>query len=245
MTIKRTSGTTADEVIQGLDLSGATAVVTGGAGGLGLETARALAAGGAHVVLGVRSDEKGQKATAEILAQHADALMSYGALDLANLDSVRGFASVTLERHPAIQILVNNAGVMCTPLGRTRDGFEMQFGTNHLGHFLLTVLLAPGLVRGGPSRVVTVGSGGHTLSDIIWDDPNYRTRAYDKFEAYGQSKTANILFTRELERRLANNGVHAFAVHPGIIATGLGRHMTDEDMRVLAGQIESSRVVPK
>ena len=115
---------------------------------------------------------------------------------------------------------------MYTPFERTADGFEMQFGTNHVGHFLLTCLLVAALLAGAPSRVVNLSSGGHLGSDIVWDDPNFERREYDKFAAYGQSKTANILFSVELDRRLADRGVHAYAVHPGMIATELGRYMT-------------------
>ena len=155
-----------------------------------------------------------------------------GVLDLTSLASVRAFASWLLERHPRIDLLVNNAGVMVTPFERTADGFEMQFGTNHLGHFLLTGLLLPA----APGRVVNLSSGGHRASDIHWEDPNYETRPYDKFEAYGQSKTANILFSVELDRR----GVPSYSVHPGMIATELGRHMTKEDMQSLRDRASQS-----
>ena len=138
-----------------------------------------------------------------------------------------------LAQHDELQLLVNNAGVMYTPFERTAEGFEMQFGTNHLGHFLLTCLLVPALLAGAPSRVVNLSSGGHFGSDIVWDDPNFEQREYDKFAAYGQSKTANILFSVELERRLGDRGVHAYAVHPGMIATELGRYMTRDDMAAL------------
>ena len=124
---------------------------------------------------------------------------------------------------------------MYTPLERTAEGFEMQFGTNHLGHFLLTCLLVPALIAGAPSRVVNLSSGGHFQSDILWDDPNFERHEYDKFAAYGQSKTANILFSVELDARLGGRGVHAYAVHPGMIATELGRHMNRDDMAALQG----------
>jgi NAD(P)-dependent dehydrogenase (short-subunit alcohol dehydrogenase family) len=153
---------------------------------------------------------------------------------------VRAFAAEVLDRHDRIDLLVNNAGVMFTPFDRTDDGFEMQFGTNHVGHFLLTNLLVPALLRGAPARVVNLSSGGHVGSDILWDDPNYEERPYDKFESYGQSKTANILFTVELDRRLADQGVRSFAVHPGMIVTDLGRHMTKDDMRALRDKAKAS-----
>jgi NAD(P)-dependent dehydrogenase (short-subunit alcohol dehydrogenase family) len=225
--------TTTDEVLDGVDLGGTVAVVTGASTGLGLETARALAAAGAHLVLAVRSDEKGAAATGSIRERVPDASLEHGVCDLTSLVSVRSFASSVLDRHPRLGLLVNNAGVMYTPLERTAEGFELQFGTNHLGHFLLTNLLLPALLAGAPSRIVNLSSGGHQSSDVIWDDPNYERRPYDKFESYGQSKTANILFTVELDRRLAAKGVRSYAVHPGMIATELGRYMTKDDMREL------------
>jgi NAD(P)-dependent dehydrogenase (short-subunit alcohol dehydrogenase family) len=232
--------TTTDEVLDGVDLTGKVAVVTGASTGLGLETSRALAAAGAHVLLAVRSDDKGDAAIAKIREAVPAASVEYGILDLASLDSVRAFASETLERHPRIDLLVNNAGVMFTPFERTADGFELQFGTNHLGHFLLTNLLLPAVIAAAPSRIVNLSSGGHQGSDIIWDDPNYDERPYDKFESYGQSKTANILFSVELDRRLAPKGVHAYAVHPGMIVTELGRYMTKDDMQALRDRAKSS-----
>lgn len=238
------AATTTDDVIRGIDLRGRVAVVTGASGGLGLETARALASAGATVVLTVRTDDKGDAATRAILERHREACVEYGVMDLGDCASIRAFAARTVASHPEINVLVNNAGVMFTPFEQTHDGFELQFGTNHLGHFLLTALLAPALVRGAPSRVVNVSSGGHKLSDIDLDDPNYEHREYDKFASYGQSKTANILFARELDRRLGARGVHAYAVHPGMILTDLGRHMTADDMAQLARMFEAGGEAP-
>ena len=218
--------TTTDEVMDGVDLTGTIAVVTGASAGIGVETARALAAAGAAVVLAARNAERTEAAAESIRERVPGAELEVGALDLTSLDSVRAFAAWYLERHDELHLLVNNAGVMYTPFERTADGFEMQFGTNHLGHFLLTCLLVPALLAGAPSRVVNLSSGGHFGSDIVWDDPNFERREYDKFAAYGQSKTANILFSVELDRRLGDRGVHAYAVHPGMIATELGRYMT-------------------
>ena len=169
-----------------------------------------------------------------------EATLEHDLLDLGFLSSIRGFAERFLARHDELHLLVNNAGVMFTPFERTDDGFELQFGTNHLGHFLLTALLAPALLAGAPARVVNLSSGGHRASDIHWDDPNYETRPYDKFESYGQSKTANILFARELDARLGSHGVHAYAVHPGMIATDLGRHMTKDDVKELSAKFAAS-----
>ena len=177
--------------------------------------------------------EKTETAAATIREQVPDAVLEVGLLDLTSLDSVRAFAAGFLAAHDELHLLVNNAGVMNTPYGTTTEGFELQFGTNHVGHFLLTCLLVPALVAGAPSRVVNLSSGGHMGSDIVWDDPNFEHREYDKFAAYGQSKTANILFSVELDRRLGARGVHAYAVHPGMIATELGRYMTKDDMTAL------------
>ena len=233
--------TTTAEVLDGVDLSGKIAVVTGASTGIGLETARALAAAGAHVVLAGRDAARIDAAVSTVRDQVPDAELEAGSLDLASLDSVRAFAQWYSETHDRLHLLINNAGVMYTPLERTAEGFEMQFGTNHVGHFLLTNLLVPMLLADPPSRIVNLSSGGHRGSDIVWDDPNYERREYDKFSAYGQSKTANILFSVELERRLADRGVHAYTVHPGMIATELGRHMTEDDF---AQMVERAKRAP-
>jgi len=221
--------TTTTDVLDGVDLTGKTAVVTGGAAGLGAETARSLASVGADVVIAVRDAEKGKAAIEKIRESVPDAKLELANLDLASLASVRAFGQKTLADHNRIDLLINNAGVMACPLGRTADGFEMQLGTNHLGHFLLTGILAPALVNAAPARVVNLSSRGHMRGDIDWDDPHFNNRPYDKWEAYGQSKTANILFTVELDRRLSPSGVRAYAVHPGVIITELGRHLTADD----------------
>ena len=166
--------TTTDEVIDGVDLTGKIAVVTGASAGIGVETARALAAAGARVVLAARNAERTEAAAESIRERVPGAELEVGTLDLTSLDSVRAFAAWYLERHDELQLLVNNAGVMYTPFERTADGFEMQFGTNHVGHFLLTCLLVPALLAGAPSRVVNLSSGGHMGSDIVWDDPELR-----------------------------------------------------------------------
>ncbi|MCF2527614.1 SDR family NAD(P)-dependent oxidoreductase [Yinghuangia soli] len=227
--------TTTDEVIAGIDLTGRTAVVTGGTSGLGLHTAGVLADAGAHVVLTARDEEKGAAAVAELAGEGRS--VEAGVLDLTALASVRTFAAWLLERHPRIDLLVNNAGVMATPFGHTADGFELQFGTNHLGHFLLTNLLVPALRRGAPARVVNLSSAGHVASDILWDDPNFAQTEYHPWTAYGQSKTANVLFTVELDRRLAGHGVRAYAVHPGMIRTNLGRYMNREQGAALQSKV--------
>ncbi len=226
-------GSTTDDVLTGVDLRGKRAIVTGASTGIGLETARALASAGAHVVLAARNTERTEAAAAAIRERVPSAEVEVGSLDLTSLDHVRQFAAWYLESHDSLHLLVNNAGVMYTPFERTADGFEMQFGTNHVGHFLLTCLLVPALLADPPARVVNLSSGGHVGSDIEWDDPNFERREYDKFAAYGQSKTANILFSVELDRRLGDRGVHAYAVHPGMISTQLGRYMTQDDVAAL------------
>jgi NAD(P)-dependent dehydrogenase (short-subunit alcohol dehydrogenase family) len=221
--------TTTDEVLEGIDLTGKRALVTGGTSGLGAETARALAARGAAVVLTGRDVPKGEAVAKGIRESTGNEAVEVEPLELDALASIRAFAERFLERHDALHLLVNNAGVMACPESKTRDGFELQFGTNHLGHFLLTGLLAPALLRGAPSRVVSLSSRGHQQSPVRFDDLGFEKEPYDKWAAYGQSKTANVLFAVELERRLGERGVHAYAVHPGVIMTELSRHMGKED----------------
>jgi NAD(P)-dependent dehydrogenase (short-subunit alcohol dehydrogenase family) len=180
------------------------------------------------VILAGRNDDKLEAAARRITDAVPEATVEVGHLDLTSLAQVRQFADQFLAANDRLHLLINNAGVMATPFEHTADGFELQFGTNHIGHFLLTVLLAPALLRDTPARIVNLSSGGHLASDILWDDPNFERGAYDPFVAYGQSKTANILFSVELERRLSARGVHAYAVHPGLVGTALGRYMTPE-----------------
>jgi NAD(P)-dependent dehydrogenase (short-subunit alcohol dehydrogenase family) len=226
--------TTTDEVLAGVDLSGRTAVVTGASSGLGRETARALASKGARVVLAVRdADGKGAAAAAGLREEVPGASFDVVELDLTSLESVRAAAKSVLASNERVDLLINNAGIMAAPLGRTAEGHEMQFGTNHLGHFLFTNLVLPPVLAGAPARIVNLTSAGHQSSDIVWNDVDYEHRPYDKWEAYGQAKTANILFTVELDRRLAVQGVHAYAVHPGMIVTQLGRHLNRDDIKSL------------
>lgn len=210
--------TTADEAIDGIDLSGRTAVVTGASSGLGLQTVATLASAGAKVVAAVRDPGRFREPGIDTIP-----------MDLASLDSVRAAAEAIAGRHPRIDILINNAGVMFTPPGRTAEGFELQFGVNHLGHFLLTSALLPSLqaaaADSGDARVVTLSSEAHRQWGIDLDDINFDRRGYDTFAAYGQAKSANILMTVELHRRLGAGGITALAVHPGTCATNLGRYM--------------------
>jgi NAD(P)-dependent dehydrogenase (short-subunit alcohol dehydrogenase family) len=212
---------TADDVLAGLDLTGRLAIVTGGYSGLGLETTRSLVRAGAHVVVPARRVDAARSALGDI-AEVTE-------LDLADLDSVHDFADRFLATGRDIDILVDNAGIMACPETRVGPGWEAQFATNHLGHFALVGRLWPRLVTGGGARVVSVSSAGHRRSDIRWDDPWFE-RGYDKWAAYGQSKTANVLFAVELDRRGADLGVRAFALHPGGILTPLQRHLVDGEM---------------
>ena len=222
--------TTTDEVLAGMDLTGRRVVITGAAGGLGRESARALAAHGATVTVCARGDERAADACAWLRQTVSGAAVEPGVVDLADSRSIRSFAVTYLDGHTAIDVLINNAGVMACPFGRTVDGFETQFGTNHLGHFLLTALLSPALLAGDDPRVVTLSSGGHAWADVDLIDPNFETTPYSPWIAYGQSKTANALFARELARRGGLHGLLSFSVHPGAIITDLGRHLTDELM---------------
>jgi len=225
--------TTASEVAEGVDLSGKVALVTGGSSGLGQETARVLAERGAHVILTARDVPKGEAVAEGIRASTGSRHVEVEELELGSLKDVHAFAQRFLARHPALHIMVNNAGVMACPQAKTADGFELQFGSNHLGHFVTTCLLAPALLRAAPSRVVSVSSRGHHLSPVVFDDIPFEHRPYDKWLAYGQAKTANVLFAVGLEQRLGNRGVHANSLHPGAILTELGRHLQPEDFAFL------------
>jgi len=220
--------TTTDEVLEGIDLTGRRVVITGAASGLGRESARAMAAHGASVTVLARSAERAGGAKVEIETLVPGSTIEAGVVDLADLASIRSFADGYLSDHDAIDVLINNAGVMARPFGRTVDGFETQFGTNHLGHFLLTSLLAPALLAGDAPRVVTLSSAGHSRADVDLVDPNFETTEYSAWVAYGQAKTANALFARELAARAGDRGLLSFSVHPGGIMTDLGRHLDDD-----------------
>jgi NAD(P)-dependent dehydrogenase (short-subunit alcohol dehydrogenase family) len=221
------------QVVDGIDLSGKVCVITGASSGLGRESARALAAAGAHVVLTARNQDALAQTAQWIAAEVPDARTTTVRLDLTALASVRAAAHTIRDIAPVIHVLMNNAGVMFTPFGRTRDGFEIQIGTNHFGHFELTRLLVPQLAAAGNARIVTLSSGGHVMGDVDFDDPNWERREYDKFVAYGASKTANILHAKEADRRLRGSGIRAYAVHPGTVATSLARYMSSSDFSQL------------
>lgn len=224
---------TTDEVLEGVDLTGRTIFVTGGNSGLGREAARAFAAKGAHVVIAGRDQAKLDEAQAEIRAKTGSESVETIVCDLGSLASVRACGKEARERLGKIDILLNNAGIMACPKGETADGFETQFGTNHLGHFVLTKELMPLVEAGEARRIVNLSSLAHDRSDVDFDDPNFERREYDPWISYGQSKTANVLFSVGLEKRYADKGIHAYAVHPGGIQTNLGRHMTEEMIAAL------------
>ncbi|MEU2786952.1 SDR family NAD(P)-dependent oxidoreductase [Streptomyces sp. NPDC007110] len=213
---------TAAEVIDGVDLSGKRAVVTGATSGIGVETARALAAAGADVTLAVRRLDAGETVAADLRARSGNDAVHVSRLDVADLDSVNAF---TADWSGPLHILVNNAGIMMLPeLERGIGGQEQQFATNYLGHFALALGLHRALAEAGGARVVTVSSSGHLFSPVVFDDVDYRFRHYDPLGAYGQSKTAEVLLAVEADRRWSDDGIRANALHPGAIATNLQRH---------------------
>jgi NAD(P)-dependent dehydrogenase (short-subunit alcohol dehydrogenase family) len=228
---------TTEEVLKGIDLRGKRVLVTGVSAGLGVETARALAAHGAEVVGAARDLAKAEAATAQIRKDAAKGGGSFETteLDLASFASVRASADRLLAEGKPFDLVIANAGVMATPFGRTADGFEMQIGTNHLGHFLLVNRIAP-LMREG-ARLVNLSSSGHRYSDVDLDDPNFERTPYDPFVAYGRSKTANILFAVAFDRRHRGRGIRAAAVHPGGIKTDLGRHIDRARLQQIIDQL--------
>jgi NAD(P)-dependent dehydrogenase (short-subunit alcohol dehydrogenase family) len=224
---------TTTDVLDGADLDGCHGVVTGASAGLGAETVRALAAHGASVTMAVRDPAKAQPVRERILQDHPAAQIDVAAVDLADLDTVAGFTDQVLADHPRIDVLINNAGIMACPHGTTRQGLELQFGTNHVGHFALTTGLLPGLLASDSARVISLSSSGHRLSDVDLDDWNFERGPYDAWSAYGRAKTANALFPVGLDRRFRDQDLRAFAVHPGSIQTELGRHLTEDTLNEL------------
>ncbi len=233
MTTQFGEETSAEEAARNIDLSGKTIVLTGGSAGLGVETARVLAACGARIVSVVRDEAKGKAAAAKIRESVSGADIELAVLDLFELDSVRRGADDIAKRFSRIDRLINNAGVMACPLGRTQEGLDTQLGTNHLGHFVLTARLMPQLLAGAPARIVNLSSAGHRLSPFRFEDPFFEKEPYDKWTAYGQAKTANVLFSVGLDERFKERGVRSIAVHPGAIQTELGRHMNSDDIKSL------------
>jgi NAD(P)-dependent dehydrogenase (short-subunit alcohol dehydrogenase family) len=235
----RTFGATSttEEVLAGVKLHGKRILVTGVSAGIGVETARSLAAHGAHVVGAVRDLKKAEAATAQV---RKDAAANGGrleliALDLGNLKSVRACADALLAKGEPFDVVIANAGVMATPFGHTADGFETQFGTNHLGHFVLVNRIARLIRKGG--RLINLSSAGHRYSNVNLEDPNFERTPYEPFVAYGRSKTANILFAVAFDKRHRGRGVRASAVHPGAIQTELGRYAEPGRIEKLVEQI--------
>lgn len=230
------ASTTAEEVISGLSLDGKVAIVTGGHSGLGLETTRALSSAGAKVLVGSRDVRRASAAVAAL--QNVEVAH----LDLSSPASIDRFAETFVSANSALDILINNAGIMAAPLTRDSRGYESQFAINHLGHFQLTVRLLPALRRAKGARVIAVSSHGHRFSGVDLEDPNFNARKYDKWVAYGQSKSANSLFAIELDKRGLLHGIRAFAVHPGrIVETDLLRNLSREEIRA-AGIHEENTV---
>ncbi len=236
---------TALEVIAGHDLHGHEAIVTGGASGIGVETVRALAAAGARVVIAARDRAKADGVAQDVRGSTGSNAVEVGDLDLGSLASVRRFVDGYLAQGRPLHILINNAGIMATPLAYTEDGFESQFSTNHIGHFALTVGLLPALKTAGTARVVSLSSIGHRRDGIHFDDLNFRQRPYEPFTGYGQSKTANALFAVGLTERHAADGITANAVMPGGILTGLQKHMSREEQMALGWFGESGTPNPR
>ena len=218
---------TAAEVVTGIDLTNRRIIVTGGASGIGVETARALAGAGADVTLAVRNLDAGERTAEDIIATTGNTQVISAPLDLADRASVAAFAAAW---DGPLHILVNNAGVMASPLIRTPEGWELQFATNHLGHFALATGLHRALAAAGGARVVSVSSAAHLRSPVVFEDIHFLQRPYEPWSAYGQSKTANVLFAVEATKRWANDGIIANALMPGAIRTNLQRYVTEEEL---------------
>jgi NAD(P)-dependent dehydrogenase (short-subunit alcohol dehydrogenase family) len=228
---------TAAEVVDGIDLTGRRVIVTGGASGIGIETARALAGAGAEVTLAVRNLEAGQRTAEDITATTGNKQVLVAPLDLADQASVASFVAAW---DGPLHILVNNAGVMASPETRTPQGWELQFATNHLGHFALATGLHGALAAAGGARVVSVSSSAHLRSPVVFEDIHFREHEYEPWAAYGQSKTANVLFAVEATKRWASDGITVNALMPGGIRTNLQRYITDEDLERMRAQMGST-----
>jgi len=216
------------EILSGKDLSGKIALVTGGYSGIGLETTRALAAAGAKVYVPVRTPEKAKENLADVAGE-----VIVDAMDLADLASVRDYAASVAARESRLDILINNAGIMACPEARVGNNWESQFGVNHIGHFVLTTQLLELLLNAESARVVCLSSTAHRRSDILWDDIHFNSTEYEKWTAYAQAKTANSLFALGMDMKYSDQGIRAFAVHPGGILTPLQRHLPNEEMQAL------------
>jgi NAD(P)-dependent dehydrogenase (short-subunit alcohol dehydrogenase family) len=231
------AASTTRDVIAGRDLAGKTAIVTGGYSGLGLETAKTLASAGAEVIVPARDMEKARSMVAGVSGITLDAL------DLMDPASIDAFAARFVASGKPLHLLINNAAVMAAPLSRDPRGYESQFSTNHLGHFQLTARLWPALKRAQGARVISVSSRGHIIGGVDFDDPNFERRAYERWGAYGQAKTANILFAVALDRRGKDHGIRAFSLHPGSIMTNLGRYVTPEELKAFGVRDEDGNPI--
>jgi NAD(P)-dependent dehydrogenase (short-subunit alcohol dehydrogenase family) len=229
--------TTTDELLEGADLSGTVVLVTGASAGIGLETTRALATHGATVIAAVRNVAKAEAALAEA-GIGADHDVTIEEVDLASLESVRAFTDRITGAYDHLDLLIANAGLMACPQGKTADGFDLQFGTNHLGHFVLVNRLVPLVLAAGSGRIVVLSSSAHRSGEVDLDDPNFETTPYNEWAAYGRSKTANAQFAAELDRRLARKGVRAASVHPGAVDTELFRHLDDDGAELVKKTIQ-------
>ncbi|OOM72358.1 oxidoreductase [Clostridium sp. BL-8] len=227
--------TTAKEVLNGINLTGKTAIVTGGYSGIGLETTRALAEAGATVIIPARTPEKARSSIANMPKVELEEM------DLINPSSIDAFSQKFLDSGRALDILINNAGIMAAPLNRDSRGFESHFATNHLGHFQLTARLWPALKKAGKARVISLSSTGIRFSGVNFEDPNFKNREYNKWIAYGQSKSANSLFAVALDKRGQKYGIRAFSVHPGrITSTDLIRYMSDEEKNAGGSEFQTT-----
>lgn len=234
--------TRAEEIVRGMDLSSQTHLVTGAGGGIGLATAEALAATGAHVIVADIAEEASLQAIARIQERKPDAKLSFERLDLGSLAAVRACAAAVQARHASLDVLICNAGVMACPQGETVDGFERQFGINFLGHFLLANLLKPQLAAAGRARVVTLSSIGHRRNDVQWDDIHFRQHPYDRWVSYSQSKTACALLAIGIDEKWRSLGIRANTMNPGGSNTGLHQYLTDDERRQVGTLDESNRV---
>lgn len=236
---------TADDVLEGVDLTARTAIITGASGGLGAETARALVSKGCAVTITARNISKGQGVVDSVLREFPDAEIDVGELELSVPDSINAFSEEWLAKHGQLDMLILNAGIMACPLSRTQQGWEMQLATNHFGHFLLTQQLMPALTKAGQdrgARVIALSSAGHVMSGVLFDDLHFENNEYNPWIAYGQSKSANALFALELDKRVSEQNIRAFSVHPGMIHTDLARHL---DEKTITDMLERMASAPK
>ncbi|MCI4645027.1 MAG: oxidoreductase [Hyphomonadaceae bacterium] len=228
------------EVIQGIDLSGKSAIVTGGYSGIGLETVRALSVAGADIVVPARRPSAARSALSDLGGE-----IKVLEMDLADLASVNNFAQDYLATGKPLHLLINNAGIMTCPETRIGPGWESQFGVNHLGHFALTNALLPALRKAAAARVIALSSTAHIRGDVLWDDPHFHSTPYDKWRAYSQSKSANALFARHADALWKSEGIRAFSVHPGGIFTPLQRHLTTEEMAAMGWMNPDGSIPPE